>query len=228
MGASLCNASRRCPLQRACRDGTQHPSVGFKRHHHGIAPLSLRRRNRQQRPFSSWQGHGTDLLSDSLTHNYGVPKIILKGHSESGFDVINMVKNMDPSDDTIRATGGIVHCAGSVLVFPGSCYLWSVRRPQELTVESLAPVVLYRPALEYLFLGSAAPISPHVVQTIRAGLNQHLAAICGNNSKHTNRNNIVVEPMDLTNAMGTFNILNGEDRRVGAALILPPEQQEER
>jgi uncharacterized protein len=27
--------------------------------------------------------------------------------------------------------------------------------------------------------------------------------------------------MDLTNAMGTFNILNGEDRMVAVALILP-------
>jgi uncharacterized protein len=182
------------------------------------------RLNRSQ-PFSSWQGHGTDLLGDSLSHNYGVPKIILNGHSETGFDIVNLVKNKDPTDDKFRATGGIVHCMGSVLVFPDSCYLWRVRRLHNLTVESLAPAILYRPALEYLFLGSSEPIPPSVVQTIRDGLNQQAAVLNGGSSRNTY--NIVVEPMDLTNAMGTFNILNGEDRRVGAALILPLIDDEE-
>jgi uncharacterized protein len=176
-----------------------------------------------RQPFSSWLGHGTDLLGDALEHNYGVPKIILNGHSETGFDIVNMVKNKDPTDDKLRATGGVVHCMGSVLVFPDSCYLWNVRRPHNLTVESLAPAILYRPALEYLFLGCAEPIPPIVVQTIRDGLNQQSMAINGGVSRYTN---LVVEPMDLTNAMGTFNILNGEDRRVGAALILPPSEDE--
>jgi uncharacterized protein len=175
--------------------------------------------DRRRQLFSSWQGHGTDLLGESLAHNYGVPKIILNGYSETGFDIVNMIKNKDPTDDALRATGGVVHCAGSVLVFPGSCYLWDVRNPKDLTVESLAPVLLYRPALEYLFLGSAKPIPPHVVQMIREGLNSQAGVMGGGLGK----NHIVVEPMDLTNAMGTFNILNGEDRRVAAALILPPD-----
>ena len=168
--------------------------------------------------FFSWDGHGTDLLSDSLAHNYGVPKIILNGHSDSGFDVVNMVKNKDTTgDEALKATGGIVHCAGSVLAFPGACYLWKVRSIQDLSVESLAPVLLYRPSLEYLFLGSTDPIPPQKVQDIREALQKANDAF-GNSSK------IVVEPMDLTNAMGTFNILNGEDRRVAAALILPEEE----
>jgi uncharacterized protein len=82
-----------------------------------------------------------------------------------------------------------------------------------MTVESLAPVLLYRPKLEYLFLGCATPIPPNVIQTIRQELRKDNA-------------NLVVEPMDLTNAMGTFNILNGEDRMVAVALILPPEDSE--
>jgi uncharacterized protein len=192
----------------------------FKRDLRPINALYLfDRRN----PFSSWQGHGTDLLGDSLAHNSGVPKIILHGYSETGFDIVNMVKNKDPTDDKLRATGGIVHCTGSVLVFPDSCYLWKVRKPRNLTVESLAPAILYRPALEYLFLGSAEPIPPSVVQAIRDGLNQQATAASGGSSRYKS---IVVEPMDLTNALGTFNILNGEDRRVGAALILPPIEDE--
>jgi hypothetical protein len=64
--------------------------------------------SRLQRTFSSWQGHGTDLLDDSLGHNYGVPKIIIHGHSESGFDILNMIKNKDPSDENLKKTGTYV------------------------------------------------------------------------------------------------------------------------
>jgi uncharacterized protein len=192
----------------------------------------------------SWQGHGTDLLSDSLAHSQGgVPKIILHAHGSTGFDVVNMIKNMDPTDQELQKSGGIVHMAGSIIAFPGACFLWNVRSPQDITPESLAPVQLYRPKLEYLFLGSVEPIAPSVIQLLRQGL-------AAENS------GMVIEPMDLVsttrwickscecilrfacsngcnsgyryvrwtlqaNAMGTFNILNGEDRRVGTALILP-------
>jgi uncharacterized protein len=191
-------------------------------------------RAHHRRWFSGgWDGHGTDLLSDSLAHNYGTPKIILHGHSSSGFDVINMIKNKDPMDVELKKTGGIVHMNGSILAFPEACFLWSVRRPQELTVEAIVPpILLYRPALDYLFIGytttsttrkkqalsSSAEdnnnnnsISPQVLDDIRRALKAENV-------------HIVVEPMDITNAMGTFNILNGEDRRVGAALILPPDE----
>jgi uncharacterized protein len=94
------------------------------------------------------------------------------------------------------------------LAFPSSCFLWNVRRNADLTFESIAPVLLYRPKLEYLFLGSSESIPPQTVQTIRNALQEEGIKM-------------VVEPMDLTNAMGTFNILNGEDRMVAVALILP-------
>jgi len=171
--------------------------------------------NQQTRNMNSWQGHGTDLLGDSLDHNDGVPKIVLHGHSDTGFDVINMIKNLDPSDENLRQTGGIVHCAGSILAFPGACFLWNVRRPEELTAESLAPVLLYRPELEYLFLGCSKGTIPHeLIQSIRKEL-------------RTVHPNLVVEPLDITNTMGTFNVLNGEDRRVAAGLILIPEDDDD-
>ena len=34
---------------------------------------------------------------------------------------------------------------------------------------------------------------------------------------------VIVEQMDVMNAMGTFNILNGEDRRVACVLVLDGE-----
>mmetsp|Transcript_47637 Transcript_47637/g.116033 ORF Transcript_47637/g.116033 Transcript_47637/m.116033 type:complete len:239 (+) Transcript_47637:27-743(+) len=212
-------------------------------------PAALSRR----RQFSSagWDGHGTDLLSDSLAHNSGVPKIILHGHSSSGFDVINMVKNLDPNDTELKKTGGIVHMAGSILVLPGAAFLWNVRSPKALTVDSICPPLqLLSPPLEYLFIGSpdgAGSIDPVVLDEIRQTLHDHQQLLEQQQQKQSSSRpatprslsissgggglgmagediltqNLVVEPMDLTNAMGTFNILNGEDRRVGAALILP-------
>jgi len=180
-----------------------------------LQQLQSQHQHQQTRNMNSWQGHGTDLLGDSLDHNDGVPKIVLHGHSETGFDVINMIKNLDPNDENLRQTGGIVHCAGSIIAFPGACFLWNVRRPEDLTAESLSPILLYRPELEYLFLGCSKGTIPHkLIQSIRKEL-------------RTVHPNIVVEPLDITNAMGTFNVLNGEDRRVAAGLILIPEDDEE-
>jgi uncharacterized protein len=185
---------------------------------------------KQRRQFSTgWQGHGTDLLSDSLAHNHGIPKIVLHGYSASGFDVINMVKNMDPNDPELKKTGGIVHMCGSILVLPSAAFLWNVRSTNELTVESICgPLQLYRPQLEYLFIGSpdgAGSIDPVVLDQIRRTLQgdqmKEQQSSRGGGATDSFTQNLVVEPMDLTNAMGTFNILNGEDRRVGAALILP-------
>lgn len=88
--------------------------------------------------------------------------------------------------------------------------MWNVSNNDQLTVESLSSVILHRPKLEYLFLGSDKTISPTVIKEIRDRL-------------AVDNSELVVEPMDLANAMGTFNILNGEDRMVCAALILETE-----
>mmetsp|Transcript_16720 Transcript_16720/g.45845 ORF Transcript_16720/g.45845 Transcript_16720/m.45845 type:complete len:210 (+) Transcript_16720:192-821(+) len=171
------------------------------------------RQQRGSRIMSSWEGHGTDLLNDSLAHNDGVPKIILKGYSQSGFDVLNMIKNKDPTDESLQQTGGIVHCAGSIIALPSACFLWKVRDPKDLTLESLAPILLHRPKLEYLFLGSKEPLPQELIKSIRDELRKDAPGL-------------VVEALDVSNAMGTFNVLNGEDRRVAAAFILPPDEDE--
>lgn len=171
---------------------------------------SIRRPWRRQfhRVFSSgWDGHGTDLLSDSLAHNFGAPKIILQAHGNSGFDVGNSVRNMDPADQEIRKSKGLVHFHGSILALPDACFLWDVNCPSQITIEKLAPLRLMRPKLEYFFIGCSSGVPPSVVDNIRKALAKE-------------RYDLVVEPMDLANAMGTFNVLNGEDRRVAAALIL--------
>lgn len=191
---------------------------------------------RHIRRFSSgWDGHGTDLLNDSLAHStatgtlrIGIPKIILHAHGPSGFDVGNAIKNMDharstsrrsssssvnddDNDDSIHdysSSRGIVHFTGSILCFPTACFMWkNVSSPKDITVESLAPFALVEPSMEYLFLGSSVPIPPSLIQSLKQQMGK----------------DIVLEAMDLHTAMGTFNVLNGEDRLVGAALILPPQ-----
>ncbi len=170
--------------------------------------MIIYRRVSSSRSFSNgWDGHGTDLLSDSLSHNFGAPKIVLKAHGRSGFDVANVVRNMDAADQEVRKSKGLVHFHGSILVLPDACFLWDVRHAEEITLEKLAPLRLVRPKLEYLFVGSTSGISPSLTDAVRKEL-------------EAEHNGMVVEPMDLSNAMGTFNVLNGEDRRVAAALIL--------
>eukprot|EP00339_Tiarina_fusa_P028509 CAMPEP_0117015514 /NCGR_PEP_ID=MMETSP0472-20121206/12379_1 /TAXON_ID=693140 ORGANISM="Tiarina fusus, Strain LIS" /NCGR_SAMPLE_ID=MMETSP0472 /ASSEMBLY_ACC=CAM_ASM_000603 /LENGTH=129 /DNA_ID=CAMNT_0004719329 /DNA_START=284 /DNA_END=673 /DNA_ORIENTATION=- len=124
-----------------------------------------------------------------------------------------MIKNKDPSDRELQESGGIVHMAGSILAFPTGCFLWKVRTPEDLTLESLAPILMYEPKLEYLFVGSINSIPPEKIKKVRDDL-ADVGVV------------MVIEPMDVANAIGTFNILNGEDRMVALALILPDTEEE--
>ena len=99
---------------------------------------------------------------------------------------------------------------GSILAFPYGCFLWKVSDVEDLTLESLAPVLLHRPTLDYLFIGVNSGDPPvGEMNRIRKALQ---------------RQNTVVEKMDLSNAMGTFNILNAEDRQVAVALVMDPRE----
>ena len=39
------------------------------------------------------------------------------------------------------------------------------------------------------------------------------------------KKHIVVEQMNVMNAMGTFNVLNGEDRRIAVAIVVGDEDE---
>jgi hypothetical protein len=133
----------------------------------------------------AWQGHGTDLLNDALSYGTGgIPKIVLHGYGATGVDVVNMIKNKDPSDRSLLHSRGIVHMAGSILAFPSACFLWKVRTVADLTIESLAPVLLHTPKMEYLFVGSKTAIPPETIQKLRKDF-----AAAGVT--------MVVEPMDM-------------------------------
>jgi uncharacterized protein len=41
------------------------------------------------------------------------------------------------------------------------------------------------------------------------------------------KKDVVVEQMDIMNCIGTFNILNGEDRRVACVLVINAAEEDE-
>ena len=96
---------------------------------------------------------------------------------------------------------------GSLLALPGGVFGWSATLPQDVTVESLAPV-FGAPAgsIDLLLLGTGLDLVP-VPDTLRRKLK---AA------------GIVIEPMATGAAARTYNILLGENRRIGAALLAVP------
>ncbi|KAL9189619.1 hypothetical protein ACHAXT_009294 [Thalassiosira profunda] len=150
---------------------------------------------------------GTDLLADALAHG-ARRKIVLESYAPSGVDVKGLVQVGDaPEEGESTGEDRIIHMHGSIVAFPDACFLWNVTHPDGVNLESLSAVRLYRPAVEYLFIGCDAPMPPGELHKIK---------------KEFRRMDIVVEQMDVMNVMGTFNILNGEDRRVACVLVIDP------
>lgn len=98
--------------------------------------------------------------------------------------------------------GGVRH-AGSVLVLPERTLPWPVTGWDELSRESLAPVLETEPAVEILVLGSGARFA-----MTSAAFRDDLKV-----------EGVALESMDTRAACRTFNVLLAEDRRVAAALI---------
>jgi uncharacterized protein len=190
---------------------------------------------RQRRAFGSggWTGvRGHDLTGEMSLDWGDRPKVVITGYASSGFDVQNTVKYVgDSGDDTKNnkttttkttttttelVNDGTVHYNGSILVFPYACFLWhGIESIQDITMEKLTPIMqLHRPKLEYLFLGCPG----------RQRLSLDTLKVLQDNLRSTN---IVVEQMGLANAIGTFNILNAEDRLAAVALIVDRDGQDD-
>jgi uncharacterized protein len=110
---------------------------------------------------------------------------LIQGYREGGFTI-----------------GGVRH-QGAVVVLREQTLAWKVRALDELTLESLEPVLAAEPAVEILVLGSGARfamVSPAFRQALR-------------------ERGVTVESMATPAACRTFNVLLAEDRRVAAALI---------
>lgn len=158
--------------------------------------------------FSDWTGaRGHDITYESLTFGTSRPKPILESYSPTGFDVMNVIKKVDPN---VKGSG-ILHMNGSIIVFPLGCFLWKVESPKDVNLASLAAVFLHE-KIEYLFIGCNDNVPLEELGKIKAAFK---------------KKNIVVEKMNLANAMGTFNILNAEDRQVAAALVIDKTEEDD-
>jgi uncharacterized protein len=179
--------------------------------------------------LSSWPGRGHELIrSDSLADNSGLirPKVIVEGYRKTGFDLINTLKRSSVDVEQYqRDQSGSIHMNGSVLVFPTASFFWNVKEPADITLESLLPVVMHRPVMEYLFVGCNTKEDGETVTrttgTIARKDKERIKLV------FYKKYGMVVEFVDLFNAIGTFNLLNAEDRLVAVALLMDPFINEE-
>jgi uncharacterized protein len=104
-------------------------------------------------------------------------------------------------DKRFRVTGEVYE--GSILVFPDRTLNWKVAAFEDLTVESLQPIMDAAGDVEVLLLGCGARMEL-ITKAVRGPVRDA---------------GIVIEPMDTGAAARTYNVLMMEDRRVAAALI---------
>lgn len=124
-----------------------------------------------------------------------------------GFDITN-----EMSVERTRVTGygdyafsvNDVLIRNSVILLPSSYFLWNARQFSDITVHSLAVFPLLVPTIEVLLLGCGESlphrISPEIIQYFKS-------------------KGIYVEATNSGSAASTFNVLNGEDRVVAAAIL---------
>jgi uncharacterized protein len=151
---------------------------------------------------------GQDLLADSLAFGPKTKIILDSYYPQTGIDVHGMLEYTTPPTEE-ESQKNILLMHGSIIAFPHACFLWRPRKAKEVTLESLAVVVLSKPSVEFLFIGCDTPLPPRELNRIK---------------KDMSKRHIVVEQMDIMNAMGTFNVLNGEDRRIAVALLVADEE----
>jgi uncharacterized protein len=92
---------------------------------------------------------------------------------------------------------------GSILALPTGMHAWPVTTAAGLTMESLAPVIAVADQLDVLLIG----------------LGEDIAAIDPQIRREFRERKVIVEAVATGGAVRTYNILLGEQRAVGAALI---------
>jgi len=120
-----------------------------------------------------------------LTPEIPIGRQLIQAYREGGFTI-----------------GGIRH-DGSVLVLPDRTVAWPIFALDEVTIESLQPVLGAAPAVEILVLGAG----------------RQFAMVSASFRSELKDAGVVIESMDTRAACRTFNVLLAEDRRVAAALI---------
>jgi uncharacterized protein len=92
---------------------------------------------------------------------------------------------------------------GSILCLPSGVYAWQPGSPDEIEADALAPVLAERDALDLLLLGTGRRSQLPGAEVRRA------FGAAG----------VALEVMDTGAACRTYNVLLGEGRPVGAALL---------
>ncbi|KAL6045203.1 hypothetical protein QOT17_022901 [Balamuthia mandrillaris] len=105
------------------------------------------------------------------------------------------------SDDMFAINN--VRASGPIFVSPTSYFRWNVSSLQDLTPESLMLATLLYPSVRILLLGTGSRM-------------QYLP---GEFYEYMRHHKIALEVMSTSNACGTFNLLNQEDREVAVALL---------
>ncbi|KAN0050245.1 hypothetical protein ACTA71_003357 [Dictyostelium dimigraforme] len=94
---------------------------------------------------------------------------------------------------------------GSINIMPQQIFLWDVHSIEEITIDTLATLDIVEPPTEFLLIGTGATHVKLPDQLIK---------------DISTRYKLNVETMTTMNAIGTYNILAEEERRV-SAFILP-------
>jgi uncharacterized protein len=96
---------------------------------------------------------------------------------------------------------------GSILALPSGVYAWSANEPAQIDEDSLALLFAEPPgAVDLLLIGSGVSLTP-ISKSLRLALRGA---------------NLRVDVMATAAAISTYNILQGEKRRVAAALLATP------
>ena len=92
---------------------------------------------------------------------------------------------------------------GSILCLPSGIYAWQPASPSEIDADALAPVLAEQDALDLLLLGTGRRSQLPGAEVRRA----------------FDAAGVALEVMDTGAACRTYNVLLGEGRPVGAALL---------
>jgi len=151
-------------------------------------------------------------LANTGLSRINVHKPVLKGYIRSITDVVSGSSVGQGVEDRTFVTGYGDHAfqvndclvRDSVVLLPESYFIWKARTFEEITLDSLSVFTALFPTIEMVIIGCGervpAMLDPKIVTEMR-------------------NKGIVVELMNSSSALTTFNVLNSEGRNVGAAII---------
>lgn len=117
--------------------------------------------------------------------------------------VLDKRTKVDGYGDHAFSINGVI-VRSSVILLPKQYFLWNVNRFEDIHVACLRVFPLLVPTVEVLLIGCgqgmSKRISPDIVNFFK-------------------QKGIYVEAISSASAASTFNVLNGEDRNVAAALL---------